>query len=486
VKEAIKTSLWYKQPLHVQHLYGRIKSELTDTHLGVLLKGSRIIIPQKLQQKIIDLAHEGHLGIVRTKEMLRRKVWFPNMSSLIESSIKSCYACQVATIEKRRSPLSMSKLPEEPWSELSMDFYTLSSGEELLVIIDDHSRFPIVQTIKSTSFKYVKSKLDDILSTFGIPDVIRTDNGPPFNGKEFADFASSLGFKHQKITPLWREANGEAERFMRTIGKVVRTTKAEGKVLQEQLTSFLRNYRTSKHPSTGSSPSSLLFGRENRNKIPEVAEIDKIAKEKMKAYADSRRHTKEINLENGDQVLMKKTGLLLKKSDPQYEPDPLTVISIKGSMITATNKSKTVTRNSSFFRRFYPRKQQAPPPQLPPKPTSKKVTFVLDHKVEAEETDDQQNIPVAEGGEETMGADQQEAAAMQPDLPVEDEFHGFEPQRVPRARPTPNRADYEEDDHQADPMQPQPAKEKRKRAPPKHLESYEVTLPGKKSGEKKS
>ncbi len=45
----------------------------------------------------------------------------------------------------------------------------------------------------------------------------------------FADFAKHKGFRHRKITPLWPRANGEAERFMRTIKKTMKTATAEGK-----------------------------------------------------------------------------------------------------------------------------------------------------------------------------------------------------------------------------------------------------------------
>ena len=67
-------------------------------------------------------------------------------------------------------------------------------------------------------------KLDRIFAAYGVPQVVKSDNGPRFNGGEFAQFAKYLGFKHRKASPLWPEANGEVERFMKTFRKVLRTT----------------------------------------------------------------------------------------------------------------------------------------------------------------------------------------------------------------------------------------------------------------------
>ena len=49
-----------------------------------------------------------------------------------------------------------------------------------MVIIDDYIRYPFVEVLDSLS---ARLKLDNILSMRGIPHVIRTDNGPPFNGE---------------------------------------------------------------------------------------------------------------------------------------------------------------------------------------------------------------------------------------------------------------------------------------------------------------
>ena len=110
-----------------------------------------------------------------------------------------------------------------------------------LVVTDEYSRFPEVDVISSTSAKTVIPHLDMIFSRHGIPDVVKTDNGPPFNGNEFQTFSKDFWFR--KITPLWPEANGEAERFMATLNKHVLAATAENSNWKNQLLQFLRHYR---------------------------------------------------------------------------------------------------------------------------------------------------------------------------------------------------------------------------------------------------
>ena len=92
-----------------------------------------------------------------------------------------------------------------------MDFCgPFPSGDYLMVIIDEYSRYPEVEILKSTSSKTVIPKIDKILASFGIPKVLKSDNEPPFNGSGFRNFAEYLGFRHRKITPLWPKANAES------------------------------------------------------------------------------------------------------------------------------------------------------------------------------------------------------------------------------------------------------------------------------------
>ena len=361
VMSAVKSGCWHKAPPGVSlselSRYEQVKEQLTCTDT-VLLKSDRLVVPAALQERIIDIAHESHLGIVKTKALLREKVWFPCMDKMVETKVKACLPCQVVTPIYTREPLQMSVLPDNPFDEVSIDF-AHEDGETLLLLIDDYSRFPFAEPVSSTSASAVIPKLDQLFATFGTPSVVKSDNGPPFNGEEFAKFAHVLGFRHRKVTPLWPRANGEVERFVKTLKKCIKAAKAEGRNWRKELQVILRNYRTTPHATTGVAPAVLLFKRPVRNKLPQANHADPVAeivrerdssqKSKIKAHADSKAYVKPCTISPGETVLVKRP-FSVSKGRSVYDPTPMTVVSKKGSMITAESENHTVTRNSSFFK----------------------------------------------------------------------------------------------------------------------------------------
>ena len=136
----------------------------------------------------------------------RTKLYFPGMDKNVEEMVRQCILCQANTIQpSAMEPLKISPLPTEVFSELSCDCLGPLPGTEqsLCVIIDGYSRFPAVEVINSTSASAVIPVFDKLFSFVGtIPTVIRTDNGPPFNGQDWANFAKHMGFKHRRVTPL--------------------------------------------------------------------------------------------------------------------------------------------------------------------------------------------------------------------------------------------------------------------------------------------
>lgn len=158
-------------------------------------------MPSSLQKIAVKIAHESHLGIVKTKDLLRSKVWFSGLDRLVEQEITSCRICQCCTAEKFSFvPVKMSKTPELVWDEISVDFFVpLPSGEYGLVIEDDCTRYVSVKIARSTSAETTVIRLEETFTVLGIPRVFRSDNGPPFNSKAFRDFCMNFGITHQKL-----------------------------------------------------------------------------------------------------------------------------------------------------------------------------------------------------------------------------------------------------------------------------------------------
>ncbi|KAK3756278.1 hypothetical protein RRG08_066394 [Elysia crispata] len=76
----------------------KVKSSLsTDKSGSILIKNNKLVIPRSLRHKCIDLAHEGHLGIMKTKQLIRQKIWFPGVDAMVEDKIKNCISCQSCT-----------------------------------------------------------------------------------------------------------------------------------------------------------------------------------------------------------------------------------------------------------------------------------------------------------------------------------------------------------------------------------------------------
>ena len=85
LKDAIKTNKWDSPAVKP---FKPVKNELTTTTQGVILRGTRIVVPTALQQRAINLAHEAHLGIEKTKRLVREKIWFPQIDTMIQNTIE--------------------------------------------------------------------------------------------------------------------------------------------------------------------------------------------------------------------------------------------------------------------------------------------------------------------------------------------------------------------------------------------------------------
>ena len=105
-------------------IFRNVKDELCiNAEQNLILKGTQLVIPAKLQHKGVQLTHEGHQGMSKTKSFIGSKVWFPYMDKAVEEEVSSCIPCQANTNRCTKEPLCMSELPRGPWLKLSDDSF---------------------------------------------------------------------------------------------------------------------------------------------------------------------------------------------------------------------------------------------------------------------------------------------------------------------------------------------------------------------------
>ena len=77
--------------------------------------------PKVLRTRILDLAHEGHQGVVKTNQRVRSKVWWPGIDREVEQRCKVCHGYQIVSGKPCPEPMKRTVLPEGPWQDVAAD-----------------------------------------------------------------------------------------------------------------------------------------------------------------------------------------------------------------------------------------------------------------------------------------------------------------------------------------------------------------------------
>ncbi|XP_049886625.1 uncharacterized protein K02A2.6-like [Pectinophora gossypiella] len=342
VKEGLYHNIWSDDV----KLYKLFQNELCF-HEGILLRGTRIVIPSALRKRVLDAAHEGHPGIVSMKARLRTKVWWPKCDKDAENIVKVCKGCTLVSAPHAPNPMKRRELPDGSWIDIAIDLMgPLPSGDHLLVVVDYYSRYKEVKICRKITSTEIVAKLKEIFSRLGNPTSITADNGRQFISEEFKSFLTERNITLFNTIPYWPQQNGEVERQNRDILKRLKISIAENKDWKESLLDYLTMYNSTPHSVTGRTPAELFFNRRFRDKLPmvndtmegiakdsEVKDRDQERKERGKDYGDRKRKAEESDLTPGDKVYIKNMNRENKLS-LNYNPETHTVENKEGGDIT--------------------------------------------------------------------------------------------------------------------------------------------------------
>ncbi len=135
-------------------------------HDGLLLRGTRLVIPFVLQGDVLQRLHEGHLGVTKCRGRAKQTVWWPGLSSQLNDMILKCRTC----IQERKNvkePLMPTEMPDRPWQTLGADLFTLK-GKTYILVVDYFSRYVEIALLSPTRSTDVVVHLKSMFSRHGL------------------------------------------------------------------------------------------------------------------------------------------------------------------------------------------------------------------------------------------------------------------------------------------------------------------------------
>ena len=116
--------------------YWTFHEELTIED-GLMLKGTRIVIPNAKREEILKQIHEGHLGLNKCQMRAKETVYWPGLNDQLEQLILNCQLCLKYSRSKKKDTLHTAlgpEVPPVPWSKVATDIFHYESQPYLLIV----------------------------------------------------------------------------------------------------------------------------------------------------------------------------------------------------------------------------------------------------------------------------------------------------------------------------------------------------------------
>ena len=90
---------------------------------GLILFGSRVVVPMAMRREVMEGVHDGHFGEVKSVLRARSAVYWPGCDDQIRNMVASCSTCQQYRHKNPSQPLYPVTLPVYPFQMLSADHF---------------------------------------------------------------------------------------------------------------------------------------------------------------------------------------------------------------------------------------------------------------------------------------------------------------------------------------------------------------------------
>jgi putative transposase len=214
-------------------------------------------------------------------------------------------------MRRRASPTPVSPydglMPNEVWAVDFKGWFRTGDGARCdpLTLQDHASRWLFRCQAARVCFEEVRGLMEAAFREFGIPEVIRSDNGAPFASTGIGGLSrlsvwwKRLGIRHQRIRPGHPQDNGRLERFHKTLKEATASPPAATlRAQQACFDRFRREYNEVRpHEALGQRPPAACYTPSPRpypSRIPPVEYPEGMAVRTVEKCGQIKFHGKHV------------------------------------------------------------------------------------------------------------------------------------------------------------------------------------------------
>ncbi|CAL9690844.1 unnamed protein product [Knipowitschia caucasica] len=225
---------------------------------------------QQIFREFHASAYGAHCGIVKTRDAISRRFYWPGMSKDIDKWVSQCVECQKSalTIKQETKPIPIEV--SQPFELVGMDLIgkvvkTEAGNEYIAVMIDYFTKWSEAYPLPSKTAADVAQCILKFFYRFGAPKRILTDQGKEFVNELNKELCKMLNIERSLCAPYHPQTNGLVEKHNGTIQRALcKLVSERPETWDTYLDPVMFGIRTKKQSTTKFSPYFLLFGREAR------------------------------------------------------------------------------------------------------------------------------------------------------------------------------------------------------------------------------
>ena len=206
----------------------------------------------------------------------KERLFWPGLGAAVRQTRAQCKKCNENAPSQTSEPLIISPDPILPFQQTVTDLCDID-GHTFLIYADRYTGWIEVAKLSTSTFKSIRECLLNWFTTYGVPEEIASDGGPPFNSHDYTEFIERWNVRRRQSSAHYPQSNGRAEAAVKSAKRILsgNINIMTGKIDTDEAARAIMTHRNTPMQDINVSPAVALFGYPLRDHLPNQFRVER-------------------------------------------------------------------------------------------------------------------------------------------------------------------------------------------------------------------